>query len=137
MKEFFKRRKKLLFGIGIPIVAVGVVLYYIFLFPKTLDFIYWLNDRKYEPGVHEYYDVAVEFLTTNEEIKEKYGEDFTFYLMGMEYERNHTKNEGEAEVEFWIKGRRHVRIYLEWQDGEWVVVDRPKKWRHDEIGTNS
>lgn len=125
MKEFIRRRKNLLIGIACVIVLITQII----LFPRYLDFIYFINNREYEPGIYEYYDVAVEHMKTSEEIKERYGEDFTFYLMEMKYTKNHSKNEGDAKVRFWIKGRGHWTVYLEWQDNEWVVVDVPKKWR--------
>ena len=125
MNKFFKQHLNLL-------IVVGIILFSIvgfFLYPKFLDAIYFIHNREYEPGIYEYYDVAVEYMNTSEEMKGKYGEDFTFYLMSMEYTRNHINNEGEAEVTFWIKGRRHETVYLEWQNNEWIVVDLPKKWR--------
>lgn len=125
MKDFIKRRKSLFIVLGVIVLVVLSIISY----PIRMDIIYSINDCKFEPGVYEHYDVAVEYLTTNEEIKEQYGEDFRFYLDEMEY-WNNLKSEGETEVSFWIKGRRHVTIYLEYQDGEWVVVDIPRKWRH-------
>lgn len=130
MKKFFQQRKTLLIIVG----CIAILVLEIILRPKFLDLVYSINDRQfhehqYVPGLYEYYDVAREYMETSDEMKAKYGEDFTFYLKSMQYNKNHTKNEGEAEVSFWIKGHRHQTIFLEWQEDEWVIVDKPKKWR--------
>ena len=125
IKEFIQRRK-------IVLILIGIVLFSIICFlalPRFLDVFYAIVEPHYEKGVYEYYDVAMEYMQTSEKMKEKYGEDFTFYFVSMKYSRDYTNNEGEAEVDFWIKGRRQQTIYLEWQEDEWVIVDKPKKWR--------
>lgn len=126
MKDFVKRRKGLFIVLGVILIVIA----WIFIYPLYKTVVCAIMDPHYEKGTYIYYDIAIEHMQTSEKLKEKYGEDFVFYFNGMEYEMDHTKNEGEAEVNFWVKGHGPYAVYLEWHDGEWIIVDTPKKWRH-------
>lgn len=109
----------------VAIACITLILAMIVIFPKVSEFLISLNQPNYAEGEYPYYDVAVDYIKNDEQIREKYGDDLTLYVVERECTMYESRGEGKAKIRFWIKGRGPITIYLEFENGEWKVNKNP------------
>ena len=66
--------------------------------------------------------VARAYMDNNQELIEQFGENYRYYPKDMSWSTNENGVQTSTVI-FWIPRHGTYEVYLEYQDGEWVVVD--------------
>ena len=104
-------------------VVVILTVCWLFILPKIPEFILSIVKTDYQEGIYPHYDVAKNYMENDEKMREAYGEDYTYYFYSMKRNVNYDTQEGEATVEFWIKGYGLYEVHLVYHNGKWMIFD--------------
>ena len=72
--------------------------------------------------VHKAKEAAINYIESNDELKEKYGENFEYKTGGIHTTVNKELTFGTADIKFSI-GNDNYKVYLELIDGEWFAKE--------------